>query len=107
MDMADPTFVEIRCAHSVGSGAVSHCAAGGASGGVRAVRGGWAVVVGPRGVASRHARDGRSARHCGPEPGQGLPQQPGHVHLGHADLGGDLGLVHVVVEPHGEDAPLP
>ena len=53
--------------------------------------------------------DGRFASAAGEHPvaqaGEGSGQQPGDLHLGYPDLGGDLGLGHVGQEAQGEDAP--
>ena len=38
---------------------------------------------------------------------KGPGEQPGHVHLGDAELGGDLGLGHVPEEPQQQDLLLP
>ena len=43
------------------------------------------------------------ARQFGPQFGQGLGEEAADVHLGDADLGGDLGLGEVAVEAQGED----
>lgn len=41
------------------------------------------------------------------EPGQGMGQQPRHLHLGHPDPRGDLRLSQVTDEPQGDDPPFP
>ena len=65
-----------------------------------------AAAARPRGPCGQSATCSSVLEQALAELGQRLAEQPGHVHLRDADVGGDLRLGHVAEEPQDQDAAL-